>query len=700
MKKLNTLLITIAISMAFTTTLFSQTFWENLNGPKEGWTFEMFKTSQGTYLAGAHMVIMRSTNQGDSWYVSSQTFSQDVTAWDFYQMPSNSTIFAAMNIDKVYASTDDGVTWRDSSEGIQHYVSKIAGNGTVLLAFSHGGVYRSTNNADSWTLANGDLLTSGIFNQQKNAFYAIRYDAVVKSTDLGSTWSVISPTAVWQDICFSPDGTTLYAADKYGRVKYTPDDGMTWLQLGGDFPHEYIMQIYCASNGTLFIGTENKSDYLKGNVYKYSGTSAAWVNTTADCYPAWVQDISELDGNIFFCSYHIYKSTDSGDSWGITGYSFTQVTALASTLSPRLLAHEYYCVTTNPIKKWLVMGENSMHLANASSYYVSPSNIIYATSRSEHGVFKSTNDGRDWVMNKTGLDPFPVLSVIGIDEATLLTAQGDWITTKVYRSADSGFSWTASSTGLPDTLQIKKLVRNPVNGTIVAITGDKGVFRSTNNGTAWSAATSPNQNVTSVYFTKNGTLFAGFITAGLMKSTDDGTTWTNTSTGLNSPVIQSIVENQDGQLFCTTPSTVYRSSNSGTTWESIQYNLPLSITLLLAVDSKGYLYVSGDLGVFKSMAPTGIGSESDIPATYTLNQNFPNPFNPTTSISFTLSARQHIEVSVYDLLGRKVATLFQGIADAGTHQVDFDAGGLSSGVYFYELRSKSGTLRNKMVLIR
>jgi len=89
-----------------------------------------------------------------------------------------------------------------------------------------------------------------------------------------------------------------------------------------------------------------------------------------------------------------------------------------------------------------------------------------------------------------------------------------------------------------------------------------------------------------------------------------------------------------------------------------------------------------------------------IPAGFGLDQNYPNPFNPETLIHFTLQSRGKVRLTVYDLVGREVAVLVDGVQSVGSHQVTFNASRFSSGVYFYKLQSPDGTITRKMVLIK
>jgi subtilisin-like proprotein convertase family protein len=89
-----------------------------------------------------------------------------------------------------------------------------------------------------------------------------------------------------------------------------------------------------------------------------------------------------------------------------------------------------------------------------------------------------------------------------------------------------------------------------------------------------------------------------------------------------------------------------------------------------------------------------------IPNYYSLSQNYPNPFNPVTKISYTLPKSSHVELKVYDILGREVATLVNETNQAGVYNVDFNAANLASGIYFYRIKTGDFTAIKKMVLVK
>jgi hypothetical protein len=83
-----------------------------------------------------------------------------------------------------------------------------------------------------------------------------------------------------------------------------------------------------------------------------------------------------------------------------------------------------------------------------------------------------------------------------------------------------------------------------------------------------------------------------------------------------------------------------------------------------------------------------------------LNQNYPNPFNASTEISFHLAFSGHVLLEVFDITGKKIATLIDNTLDKGSHKVNFDAKNLTSGVYFYRIRTREYGAVKKLILVK
>jgi hypothetical protein len=94
------------------------------------------------------------------------------------------------------------------------------------------------------------------------------------------------------------------------------------------------------------------------------------------------------------------------------------------------------------------------------------------------------------------------------------------------------------------------------------------------------------------------------------------------------------------------------------------------------------------------------GRDETTPNGFVLNQNHPNPFNPSTAITFEVPEAANVRLEVFDMLGRRVAQLVNGVVEAGSHTAFFDAQSLPSGTYIYRLATPSGTHTRKLLLLK
>ena len=106
------------------------------------------------------------------------------------------------------------------------------------------------------------------------------------------------------------------------------------------------------------------------------------------------------------------------------------------------------------------------------------------------------------------------------------------------------------------------------------------------------------------------------------------------------------------------------------------------------------------IGADEFKASTGVAKDASMPATFVLEQNYPNPFNPSTTIRYSVAQRGPVSLKVTDVLGRDIATLFEGVQEAGSYSRVWNASSVPSGVYFYRLTSGSGAESKKMQLLK
>lgn len=109
---------------------------------------------------------------------------------------------------------------------------------------------------------------------------------------------------------------------------------------------------------------------------------------------------------------------------------------------------------------------------------------------------------------------------------------------------------------------------------------------------------------------------------------------------------------------------------------------------------------NGNFSFYKNQLPTSAADQREIPEAFVLHPNYPNPFNPSTKIQFAIPTAEIVELKVFDMLGKEVATLVHGRREAGYYTERFDAAGLASGVYLYRLKAGSFVRTMKMVVVR
>ena len=127
-------------------------------------------------------------------------------------------------------------------------------------------------------------------------------------------------------------------------------------------------------------------------------------------------------------------------------------------------------------------------------------------------------------------------------------------------------------------------------------------------------------------------------------------------------------------------------------------NVDLADVFQFKVEGNGTIYWDN---LYFHSSPVGIdGTDEALPMGFTLDQNFPNPFNPSTSISFSIENTEQVKLSVFNIAGQEVATLINGQTMSGNHTLQFNADDLPAGTYFYSLTVGQQSSVKKMVLVK
>jgi hypothetical protein len=125
-----------------------------------------------------------------------------------------------------------------------------------------------------------------------------------------------------------------------------------------------------------------------------------------------------------------------------------------------------------------------------------------------------------------------------------------------------------------------------------------------------------------------------------------------------------------------------------------------SLTGIIYYNNNRYKIVPRTNADFENVTSVRLRYNDRVPKQYFLQQNFPNPFNPTTTIQYALPVGGLAQLKVYNILGQEVATLVHEVQSAGTYQATFDASRLASGMYFYKLTSGDFSQVKKMLLVK
>lgn len=99
-------------------------------------------------------------------------------------------------------------------------------------------------------------------------------------------------------------------------------------------------------------------------------------------------------------------------------------------------------------------------------------------------------------------------------------------------------------------------------------------------------------------------------------------------------------------------------------------------------------------------SPIGIRPISTVAEEFELSQNYPNPFNPSTKITFSIPHKSYVSLKVYDVLGRELRVLVNETLTQGEYEVDFNAGGFASGIYYYRLNADEHVSVRKMIVLK
>jgi len=350
--------------------------------------------------------------------------------------------------------------------------------------------------------------------------------------------------------------------------------------------------------------------------------------------------------------------------------------------------------TTDGGITWEQQNSNTTNVLYGTEYIENHKSVTVG----ENGFILRSDDATTWTIVKSStIEHLRSVSYSGISGIILICGDNGTI----LRSDDMGYTFVAINTGTNNNLysvtfapsyQSHKLDEHPVAFAV----GDNGtVLESIDDGLTWAAlVTEQETNLRSISFSDG--LHATVVGCnGLIMNTADGAaTWTISQTeylnNFNSvkylDSVTAIAVGDNG--------VIARSVDNGASWETIESGTEYSImsvnfantTRGISVGESGTTLYTNDGGLtWTNGTKKNAMANKNTAKTYTVKQNFPNPFNPSTQIYYSLPFDSKVSLKIYDMVGKEVAQLVNNSQTAGEYTVTFNASKLASGVYFYRL---------------
>ena len=275
----------------------------------------------------------------------------------------------------------------------------------------------------------------------------------------------------------------------------------------------------------------------------------------------------------------------------------------------------------------------------------------------------------------------------------------------LFKSVNRGQNWTAVS-GTPGNL--KDVIFNPFDSNylyLISLQNQNTMLISTNSGAGFDVSAVNFSSSSSLYFKNEDTLLT-YNNSNLYKSDNKGLSWSLLGTGAGNfnclelhPGLKNVCYAGFDNLG------LYVSTNGGSNFMLYNTFTPDNHVygILKARPNKDSIYVVTGSGVYITYDQyvTGIMQTSYyIPDKFQLYNNYPNPFNPNTVISYSLNENRFTTLKIFNALGKVVAVLVNEKQTAGSHTVQFDGTNFPSGIYFYQLTAGDFSEVKKMTLLK
>jgi photosystem II stability/assembly factor-like uncharacterized protein len=615
---------------------------------------------------------------------------------------------------KLFKTTDSGESWFQQNTSISSSFSKVFFSSREYgWLLTPGRLYKSTNGGDSWQIGFTGSLDDVTFVNDNvgwaTGFYPYTGNySLIKTTNFGLTWEekYTYQNNLTGSICFISELTGWVIDGNY--IIKTTDGGDTW----NSYPIQ-VSSIRCIT----FI------DSLKGtmcgsSIYNTTDGGITWTkyNTSQGTYFLSIDFYNGEFGMMVGNGGLLLKTTNAGNTWDdylkivdadlSSVYFINQNVGWAVGYDQLQYNHGIILKTTNGGIEWHKQPLDSLSLIK-SVYFIS-NQIGWAISTRmplwEYVVLKTTDGGETWIDKSISqLNYLEKLFFVDNTHGWVVGSQG-----LIYKTTNGGDSWFDLSLFSSTYLYSIHFIDTNIGW----ISGSAGsIFFTSDGGLNWGPQTSGVfANLTEIYFSDlnhGWAIGAAYDNYYFLRTTDGGSVWSTLPIPQNErfDAIHFIDENTGWAISM---SNIYKTTDGGLSW-NLQYNNFLSVLsdIWFSDPNNGWVVGYGHNIILHTTngGVTFIENENNSTSKdFLLQQNHPNPFNPSTRIQYAISRRQFVTLKVYDLLGREVATLVNEEKPAGTFKVEFNSASsiknLASGIYFYRLQAGDFVETKKMILLK
>ncbi|NOX85084.1 MAG: T9SS type A sorting domain-containing protein [Chlorobi bacterium] len=672
----------------------------------------------------------------------------DLGNWKIYPIGANNNVILGekWGAKQLYRNKQPNNYWNIRGPGVTITDIEYFADGDIILG-TEDGAYLSKDDGASWKqIGLNGIWISDIYIDNGIAYcacngYVYSYDkANNKWTDWKFNWTDIPNSIIYTNKILyvgGEDETVIFWYDKPNKewkIKGWVDDThydsyvMKFLEIPGK---QYALTdegLYSTAGGmdgwkpeTGLQHWKKIQDIIKDPfnvVYVYDGFDVlmevgggAWVPMTSDgMYTTAIYGLAydAAKSELYAAGEGVYKYNKVKDRWDFLGLSPLYIMSSLTAPDGNLYFGTSGAGVIRVKNDTAEIKNGGLNYGVIRSLATKAGNIVYAGTEGG-GIYKSTDYGENWAQTDTILPGNKVRGIV-IDNTDQIYA--GTFGNGVFKSQGSDQSWAQVNNGLTNTF-VAALTYDPGLNTLFAGTHSNGVFYSTDGGTSWQQTALDNYDVHSLAVTKAGDIFAATQT-GLFRINNNSNTWNSYETIISDTTFFAININKDGVLFAGTINYgVILSYDNGNSWIEkntglVINNLPVRSITTFTFDSAGYAYtgtVGG--GIFKSTGPvTDIAEyKPGFPKDFRLEQNYPNPFFPSTVIEYSVPAvgtghDSFVQLKVYSTLGREVAVLVNERQKPGFYKVNFDASRLPGGFYFYRMKVGGFTQTKKMLLLK